>query len=302
MSRFARITAALPDRCRAEASLAGLCTWHIGGPAALLVEPHTVAELETLLELLREERLPWWLIGNGSNLLFPDAGLDGVVIHLAGEFSQFSFEGPLLKAGAAAPVGSLARQAAARGLSGLEFMVGIPALLGGALRMNAGAHSCELNTVVRRVDVLEHAGRRWLELEELDFGYRSCPGLLHRVAVQAELELVPAPMEEVLDRTRGFNRYRQQTQPLSAWSCGSVFKRPAPDTYPGKLIEDAGMKGFRLGGIQVSPVHANFFVNLGDGRADQVLELVERVRQAVLDHSGIRLEEEFHLMGEAHHE
>jgi UDP-N-acetylmuramate dehydrogenase len=288
----------LPGRCREGVPLSGLCTWHIGGPAALLAEPATVEELVRLMAVIRDGNLPWWLIGNGSNLLFPDEGLPGVVIRLGEGLAGFGIEGTRLLAGAAAPVGSLARAAAREGLSGLEFLVGIPALLGGALRMNAGAHGMELAAVVRRVHTLNREGvLAWHTAEELGFGYRQCHGLESRIALQAELELVPAPADEVGGRTREFNRYRQQTQPLKEWSCGSVFKRPGPDLYPGRLIEDAGMKGFRLGGIQVSPVHANFLVNTGEGTAAQVLDLVERIKRAVFEHSGIRLEEEFHTMG-----
>ena len=297
MNTLEHIHRELPGRCSAGVPLAGLCTWHIGGPAALLAEPASVEELQRLMHLLADSDLPWWLIGNGSNLLFPDAGFPGVVIRLAGDLARFRFDGTRLIAGAAAPVGSLARAAAREGLSGLEFLVGIPALLGGALRMNAGAHGCETATTVRRVLTLNRAGvLTWHSVEELGFGYRQCHGLENRIAVEAELELVPAPEEVVAGRTREYNRYRQETQPLRDWTCGSVFKRPAPECYPGKLIEDAGMKGFRLGGIQVSPVHANFFVNLGEGTAAQVLELVDIVSRAVFEHSGIRLEKEFHIM------
>lgn len=301
MSALDEVRRALPGACSTQVPLAGLCTWHIGGPAALLAEPGDIDSLRRLLAVIQQTGLPWWLIGNGSNLLFPDEGLPGVVIRLGEGLAGWTFDGTRLLAGAAAPVGSLARAAAREGLSGLEFLVGIPARLGGALRMNAGAHGMELAPAVRRVHTINALGvLAWQEAPEMGFGYRRCHGLEGRIAVEAELELVPAPEEEVLGRTREFNRYRQQTQPLKEWSCGSVFKRPGPDLYPGRLIEHAGLKGYRLGGIQVSPVHANFLVNLGGGTAADVLALVALVKRAVFEHSGVLLEEEFHTMGPEH--
>ncbi len=301
MSAVQGIRERFPAICLTEVPLSECCTWRIGGPAALLAEPRSPGELADLLGSVREEGLPWWLIGNGSNLLFPDEGLPGVVIRLAGEFRELQVREHVIHCGAAVPVGSLARRAAREGLSGLEFLVGIPALLGGALRMNAGAHGSETGNVVEAVQVLQADGSTsWLESEELDFSYRRCGALSESTALFARLCMNPGSAEQVRERTQACQKYRQETQPLRAWTCGSVFKRPGPELYPGKLIEEAGFKGQRCGDIEVSSVHANFFVNHGEGTAAQVLELVERVKEGVYEHSGVRLEEEFRCIEREH--
>lgn len=288
-----RAVAPLPGRCREAAPLADCCTWRIGGPARWLAEPETVEELERLLARCAAEGLPWRLIGAGSNLLFPDEGLEGVTIRLAGGFSAIAVEGNRLRAGAAAPAGSLCRRAAEAGLSGLEFAVGIPAWLGGMLRMNAGAHGSETGAVAKRVRVLEPGlGVRWIDGRGMGFTYRDCAALAGAIALEAELELVRSDPETVRAATRENNDYRRRTQPLSEATCGSVFKRP-PGDFPGRLIEEAGCKGRRVGAIRVSELHANFFVNEGGGRAADVLALVADVKAAVLADSGVALEEEF---------
>jgi UDP-N-acetylmuramate dehydrogenase len=284
---------ALPGRCRRAQALAACCTWRIGGPAELFVVPETVDELRAALDLCIGHELPWRLIGAGSNLLFPDEGLPGAVIRLGQGFAGIAVKGRLLQVGAAAPAGSLCRRAAEAGLAGLEFAIGIPAWLGGMLRMNAGAHGGEMAGVVRRVLLLPPGGEpRWRDARSLGFHYRGCEALERGIALQAELELQPEGSAAVRERTREYNEIRRRMQPLTEASCGSVFKRP-PGDYPGRLIEAAGCKGLSVGGIRVSEKHANFFVNTGGGRAVEVLELVAQVKAAVREHSGVMLEEEF---------
>lgn len=287
------LAAALPDRCRPAAPLAECCTWRIGGAAELLVQPADARELALALAICAENATPWRLIGGGSNLLFPDEGLPGATIRLGGVFAEIAVEGRLVRAGAAAPAGSLCRRAAEAGLSGLEYAVGIPAWLGGMLRMNAGAHGGETAAIVRRVRVLEPGlGERWIDGPEMGFGYRDCTALAAAIALEAELELVESDAEKVRAATRENNDYRRRTQPLSEATCGSVFRRP-PGDFPGRLIEAAGCKGRRVGAIRVSERHANFFVNEGRGRACDALELVAEVKHEVKTRFGVELVEEF---------
>ncbi len=295
-SALTRIEVALPGRCQRDASLAELSHWRIGGPAALLVVPESAEELSRLLSVCATHDLPWWIVGRGSNLLFADEGLAGVVIRLGSGFERMEFDSPFVTVGAALRARPLSLAAAERGLSGLEFAAGIPATVGGMLRMNAGAHGGEISGLVRHVNVVEQDGTlRTLSAEEMGFAYRKCEALQKRIAVEAVLELGIGDTASIQECTREMLRHRRETQPLDYPSCGSVFKRPATGA-PGQLIEAAGLKGRKIGGIRVSQMHANFFVNEGGGKARDVLALVELVKQAVLEHSGVTLEEEFHYV------
>ena len=239
---------------------------------------------------------PGGSIGRGSNLLFADEGLAGAVIRLGSGFEGMHFQSPFIRVGAALRARPLSLAAAERGLSGLEFAAGIPATVGGMLKMNAGAHGGEIGSLVREVRVVDYRGKQHtLSAAEMGFSYRRCEGLEDRIAVEALLELRPGNTASIQECTREMLRHRRETQPLNYPSCGSVFKRPA-EGAPGRLIEAAGMKGQRVGGIRVSQMHANFFVNEGGGKASEVLELVARVKRAVFEHSGVKLEEEFHYV------
>lgn len=288
-----RLKGALPQRCVVDAPLAPLCTWRIGGNADLLLKPHDETELALALDILEEEAAAWWLVGAGSNLLFPDEGLRGVVLRLGAGFAQVTIESPLLMAGAALSATTLCRTAAEAGLSGLEFAGGIPGSVGGMVRMNAGAHGQEIVQTLRRVKLMERRGRAlWVPAAELGLVYRGCTNLGDRLVLAAEFHLAEARPEEILQRMRTWLDARRSSQPLREASCGSVFKRPEGD-FPGRLIEAAGLKGARVGSAMVSLVHANFFINEGGATARDMLALVDHVKRTVKERFGVELEEEF---------
>ena len=288
-----RLKGAFPKHCAAHASLAALSSWRIGGPADLLLRPDTEEELALALRVLAEEGACWWLIGGGSNLLFPDEGLAGVVLRLGEGFAGLEIAAPLLRAGAGLMAGTLCRRAAQAGLAGLEFAAGIPGTVGGMVRMNAGAHGQEISQTLERVRLMARDGRaEWLPAAALGLTYRACPGLGDRLVLAAEFRLLPDGPEAIRERMRGMLQRRRETQPLQESSCGSVFKRPAGD-FPGRLIEAAGLKGTRVGAAAVSELHANFFVNEGGATARDMLALVDLVKRTVRERFGVELEEEF---------
>jgi UDP-N-acetylmuramate dehydrogenase len=279
-----------------EARLAPLTTWRIGGPAELLVRPADVPDARLALAWARELGLPWRVMGNGSNLLVRDAGVRGLVLRLRGRLNRVARDGALLVAGAGAAFPAVARRAAAEGLCGLEFGAGIPGTIGGALVMNAGWHEFEIGNHVEYAELLDGAGDvlRW-DRAACAFGYRTSrlrqSGL---VVLGAAFRLQPGDAPAIRERLERFARSRKASQPTELPSCGSVFLKP-PGDFAGRLIEQAGLKGRRVGDVQVSPKHANFFVNLGRGSAADALALVEQVEREVAERFGVRLEREFEL-------
>lgn len=281
---------------RPGAALAPLTTWRIGGPAELLAEPLDLDDLRIALAWAKDGGLPWRVLGNGSNLLVRDDGVRGLVLRVRRVLDEVAWDGPRILAGAGVSFPSLARQAAARGLAGLEFGGGIPGTLGGALVMNAGWHEFEIAASVCEVRWLHGDGKlQTLGGAECGFDYRKSRfrgggG----VVVGAELLLEPGDAAEIQVRMDRFAESRKLNQPTDQPSCGSVFLKP-PGDFAGRLIEAAGLKGVRVGNIEVSPKHANFFVNLGGATAAEALELVERVERRVEAAFGVRLIREFEL-------
>lgn len=274
-------------------------SFRIGGPADVLLLPRTVADLRTIVALSREIDLPFTAIGNGSNLLVRDGGLRGLVLKVAENLSEVRFTGTRGYAQSGALLAAVSRQAAVHGLSGLEFAVGIPGTIGGGVMMNAGAYGGEMKDVVTRVTVVDEEGRlRTLTAPELEFGYRS--SILQSrpwIVAEVELELRKGDPERIL-ALMSHNQYlRESKQPLSLPSAGSVFKRP-PGRYVGPMVEQLGLKGFRIGGAQVSEKHAGFIVNRGDATAADVLALIEHVRRRVHEAFGVWLETEVRIIGE----
>jgi UDP-N-acetylmuramate dehydrogenase len=278
------------------APLAPLTTWKIGGPAELLAEPCDREDLVLAVEWARDAGVAWRVLGNGSNLLVRDAGVPGLVLRIRKRLDELEWAPPRVRAGAGVLLPALANRAAARGLAGLEFAAGIPGTLGGALVMNAGWHEFEIRHHVRSVDHLGADGRvSRLAAADCGFRYR---GSRFRggagVVLGAELELAPGEPSRIRARIEHHAESRKKDQPTELPSCGSVFLKP-PGDFAGRLIDEAGLKGLRVGAVEVSPKHANFFVNLGGGTAEQVLELVERVEQTVRERFGVELEREFEL-------
>ena len=276
--------------------LALYTTWKIGGPADLLAQPVDREDLIRAVEWAGPAGIPWRVLGNGSNLLVRDEGVRGLVIRIRKVLDRTDWSGTAVRAGAGALLPAIANQAASRGLSGLEFGAGIPGTVGGAMVMNAGWHEFEVRHVVRAVEFLEANGTaRDYPREQCGFGYRTSvfrgrPG----VVLDAALELTLDDPAAVRDRLEYYADSRKQNQPTELPSCGSVFLKPEGD-FAGRLIDQAGLKGLRVGDLQVSPKHANFFVNLGRGTAADLLELVERVEREVETRFGVKLTREFEI-------
>lgn len=290
------------------------CSFRTGGPADLLVRVGTAGQLQGVLALLKEEGLETFLLGRGTNLLIGDKGYRGAVITMTGTGSapdqdqsgaeplgQVSVSGTTLTAGAGATLQGIALTAAGQGLSGLEFAAGIPGSLGGGIVMNAGAYDGEMKQVVREVTLLEEGEIRTRTGQEMEFGYRTSYMKSHpgAVVLGAVLDLKEADPQAVMDRIRELAVKRREKQPLEYASAGSTFKRPAiPGVYAGRLIQDAGLRGYACGDAQVSEKHCGFVINRGGASAAQIRSVIETVRERVYENSGILLEREVIYLGE----
>jgi UDP-N-acetylmuramate dehydrogenase len=290
----------LPGQVARNVPSAGLTTYRCGGPLALVVRADREADLGAIAAAVT--RVPILVVGRGSNLLVADPGFLGVAIMLGGEFEQLDIgavvgEGVPIRAGGAVALPVLARRTAATGVGGLEFYVGIPGSVGGAVRMNAGGHGAQTDDVIlgARVFDLDAAEARDVGRPELGLGYRRSGLAPRAVVVAAAFTGRPDDAEACSARIDEIVRWRREHQP-GGQNAGSVFTNP-PDDSAGRLIEAAGCKGLRVGGAVVSEKHANFFVAEPGARAADVYELIDLVRRRVLDASGVRLERELHLVG-----
>ena len=273
-------------------------TFRAGGPADFFVTPEKEGQVRKTLSLLKEAQVPRYIMGNGSNLLVSDAGYDGVVIHLFKNMSQIWVQGNFITAEAGALLVRVSNEACREGLAGLEFASGIPGTVGGALVMNAGAYGGEMKDVVCCVKVLAADG--WIREytgEEMDFGYRRSRIAEGRdIVLEAEFRLRPGKTEEIRARMEELREQRVKKQPLEYASAGSTFKRPE-GYFAGKLIEDAGLRGFRIGDAQVSEKHCGFVINRGNATAAQIAEVIEEVKKRVYADSGVRLKTEVKYLG-----
>jgi UDP-N-acetylmuramate dehydrogenase len=296
------LRAACGDRLRTRFRLAPLTSFRIGGPAALYLEPQSDADLVAASEAVRETGIPCVVLGKGSNVLVADAGFDGIVLRLGRGYRWAAREGDRLTAGGAMPLPALAGVALSHGLAGLEFGVAIPASLGGAIRMNAGAHGHELAEVLETIEVFEltaGAGRR-IPARDAGFSYRRSELPADAVVVGSTLALEPGERSEIRELMDDAREWRRRTQPLAEPNCGSVFKNP-PGGHAARLIEEAGGKALVVGGASVSAKHANFIVASEGASAADVVELIRSVQDLVEASSGIRLEPEVHLVGDLDH-
>ena len=294
-----------PDRVRQNEILAQHCSFRTGGPADLFIQVVSADELAETIDILAAYGCETFLLGRGTNLLIGDRGFRGAVVTMCppaggeSELSGVRAEGCLLTAGAGASLNKMAITARDAGLAGFEFAAGIPGSLGGAVIMNAGAYGGEMKDVVRSVDVLyPGTGIRRLSAQELEFGYRtSRVKHEHAIVLGAELELTPGDIDGIGSRIAELARQRREKQPLEYASAGSTFKRPE-GYFAGKLIQDAGLKGYRVGEAQVSEKHAGFVINRGGASAAQIRQLIEDVQRIVFENSGVKLEREVIFLGE----
>jgi len=283
---------------RADEPLARRTTLRVGGPAQLWLEPADEDDLVAAVRWAREHHLPVTVLGRGSNLLVRDGGLRGLVIHPGhASFSRIEIEGHRLRCGAGARLKNVAQEARRHGVSGLEFLEGIPGSVGGALRMNAGAHGGSMFDTVVEVRLLdEHGAIRTVPGAQLHVTYRCCRELQTCIALGATLQGRPAEQRHIEQRMEAFNKKRWASQP-AAPSAGCIFKNP--DTIPaGKLVEELGLKGTRVGGAMVSLEHGNFIVNDGTASAADVLELIRIIQERARSERGIELETEVRIVGE----
>ena len=273
-------------------------TLKLGGPADYLVFPRSAEEIRALFAEAGAYNLPVTVIGHGSNLLVLDGGIRGLVISVSKNMRQIRREGDRLIAQAGAMLGSVAAEAAEAGLAGLEFASGIPGTVGGAMTMNAGAYGGEMAQVVTRVNGITPDGKPvTLSNEEMQFGYRtSAVGRINFVVTEVVFTLTPGEPEEIRARMAELNVQRAEKQPLDQPSAGSTFKRPE-GYFAAALIDQCGLKGYAVGGAQVSMKHAGFLINNGESSKD-FLELMEKVQQIVEERVGVKLEPEIRIIGE----
>jgi UDP-N-acetylmuramate dehydrogenase len=283
-------------RVRREVPLAPFTTWRIGGPAELLAVPADVEDVACAVRAAATAGVPWRVLGNGSNLLVSDDGVRGVVLHVRKVLDRCTVRDDTIEVGAGALFPRVANLAAAAGLAGIEFGAGVPGTVGGAVVMNAGWHEHEIGSVIRSVDWIDARGERnVVGHDEGRFRYRGSRFRDERgIVVAATLALRPDRAEAIRPLLDHYVAARKASQPTEVPSCGSVFLKP-PGDYAGRLIDEAGLKGARVGAVEVSPKHANFFVNLGGATAEDVLRLVAQVERVVLDRYGVRLEREFEI-------
>ncbi|WP_408955846.1 UDP-N-acetylmuramate dehydrogenase [Natroniella sp. ANB-PHB2] len=269
-------------------------SFQIGGPAEVLVIPRDIDDLQNLINYLYNHTISYQILGNGTNLLISDQGLSKVVIKMTNLFNWIKFKDTKVKVGSGAKLPVIAKKAAERGLSGLEFAAGLPASVGGAVIMNAGAGNLgSIGDLITQVKVISPTGKlKQYQRRELYFSYRkSNLQEKEEIILEVELELKPADKENVHNKIQELILKRKQTQPLTMPNAGSVFKNPPGDSA-GRLIDQAGGKGLRVGGAQVSTKHANFIVNLGSASAQNVLDLICKVKKLVDDYFGVELETE----------
>ncbi len=284
-------------RVLAKEPLSRYTTLKVGGAADIVFFPQNYLELLRGLALAEEMGLPVFFLGGGSNLLVRDGGLRGLTVSLR-SLRAFSVEGEILEAEAGVFLPELLSFCVRQGLSGLEFLAGVPATLGGAVVMNAGAFGQEMKDVLLEVTVLEDGHFRTYSVSELPFSYRSWGGPKGALVVKAKLGLKSSSPQEIKKRLREYLKRRKSTQPLRQPTAGCIFKNPA-EAPAGYLIEEVGLKGFVQGRAAISSRHANFIVNLGGAKAEEILALIEKAKEEVFKAFGIELDEEVMVVGEA---
>jgi len=274
-------------------------SFQVGGPADIYVTPESAEHIIQVLEFCRQNNIPFFIMGRGSNLIVRDGGMKCVVIDTSKKFNNYTVDGETITADAGILLSKLANIALKHSLSGLEFASGIPGTLGGAVVMNAGAYGGEMSHVVEETLYIDRDGKNvLLNNTEHEFGYRS--SILQKnggVVLRTKVKLKKGDAESIKDLMNELNFRRKENQPLEYPSAGSIFKRP-PGYYTGKLIEECGLKGYKYGGAEVSAKHCGFIVNTGGATAGDIINLIEYIKSTVMEKYGVLLETEVKIVGE----
>lgn len=287
------------DNVKLQEPMSKHTTFRIGGPADFYLCPHSTKEVQQTIQICKEENLPYFILGNGSNLLVSDKGYRGVIIQLWKNFSDISVKDCCITAKAGALLSKVAAEALEEGLTGMEFASGIPGTIGGAVFMNAGAYGGEMKDIIKEVKVLDDQGEvRVLSNEEMKLGYRtSIVKEKGYTVLSAVLQLKKGDVSVIRETMEDLKNRRTSKQPLDMPSAGSTFKRPE-GYFAGKLIMDSGLRGFSVGGAQVSEKHCGFVVNKGGATAEDVTALIREVQRRVKEKFGVELETEVRFLGE----
>jgi UDP-N-acetylmuramate dehydrogenase len=281
-----------------DAPMRQYTSMRVGGPADSLFFPMDVKEVQKVVQFARKREIPLLILGKGTNLIVKDKGIRGWVISLARGLKRMKTEGETVEAEAGLPLQRLVQFSIQKGWTGLEAFFGIPGTVGGGVAMNAGAWGAELKDILLSITVMKGNGevverRR----SSLKFSYRSLDLPSNWIILKGRFQLAQGKKEEVLDRVKSFSEMRKRTQPLDALSAGSVFKNPK-EGPAGRWIEGVGLKGFRMGQAMVSDRHANFIINLGKAKAEEIIQLMEFVERRVFEEKGVSLEREVRVVGE----
>ncbi|MEH7110834.1 UDP-N-acetylmuramate dehydrogenase [Neobacillus niacini] len=274
-------------------------TMKIGGPADLLIEPSSLENIQKVMSIIKDRQLPWRAIGRGSNLLVSDKGIEGVVIKLGSGLDHLSINDSTITVGGGHSLVSLSTIISKKGLSGLEFASGIPGSVGGAVYMNAGAHGSDISKILTKAHILfEDGSIEWLSNDEMEFTYRTSALQKKRpgIVLEAEFKLTKGDRTAIVSQMQKNKDYRKETQPWNFPCAGSIFRNPLPH-YAGKLIEDAGLKGYQIGGAKISEMHGNFIVNAGNATAKDVLDLIQFIKDTILNSYGVKIETEVEIVG-----
>ena len=286
------------DSVKENENMAEHTTFKCGGNASLYVAPNSIDELVKVLEVLRAENYPYYVIGNGSNLLVKDEGYDGAIVEVDKKISEIDVRGEEIIVEAGAKLSKVATIAMESDLAGFEFAHGIPGNMGGAVVMNAGAYGGEMKDVLKWVKVVDQNGEiKTLENDELELGYRTSRVMKEKMIVlEACIKLELGVMGDIGEFMALLMSKRKASQPLEYPSAGSTFKRPE-GYYAGKLVQDAGMKGYRVGDAMVSEKHSGFVINCGNATATEVIQVIKDVQAKVKDDFGVDLEPEVRIIG-----
>ncbi len=291
------------ERIFFNADLRQCTTFHAGGKADILFYPKTIEEIQEAIRLCKVHDIPYQIVGKGSNILISDRGIRGLTIYLHHHFNRLQLDGNIIRADAGVSLAEISAMAAKHGLSGFEFASGIPGSLGGAVLMNASAYDGEMKDIIKSSVYLNADGEvKKIVGDEHEFSYRhSVYSDTQSVILEAEIELIPGDRRDIYRKINDFQVRRRNSQPLDKYSAGSAFKRPT-GYFAGKLIADAGLKGYRVGDVGVSEKHAGFIVNYGQATALEINNLFAYVKRTVLTKFGVALEPEVRWVGDWNNE